>query len=140
MKSAIISLTFVLRIFNGFTQDSSDTIYPKSDCLWYVVLTPLKTIRNHKTKEYKEHYIFQVSHKFIYVINKNYNIKYTMEITKIVDFEDHIELTAKQYGNEKNEIIFSVPLKEGMVFNFQKGKVIEPFSSYEIKVYTENDL
>jgi len=140
MKNLITSVLFVIVSVFGFSQNIVDTVNTKSDDLWYVVLTPLKTKSNHKTKEYKEHYIFQVSHNFIYVINKNYNIKYTMEITNIVKFEDHIELTTKQYNSKKGEVSFSVPLKNGVMFVTSNEKTNLSFSTYDLEVYTEKDL
>jgi len=139
MKNLITSILFVIVSVFGFSQNQKDTVNSKSDDLWYVNITPLET-KNNKTKEYKEHYIFQVSHNFIYVIDKNYNIKYTMEMTNIVEFENHIVVTAKRYNSEKDEVVFSVPLKSGIMFTTSSQNSITSFTTYTVEVYTKKDI
>lgn len=136
MKNLIVSVLFILVSVFAFSQTKTDSTNVQENDLWYIYLVPLKSTSNHKTKEYKEHYIFQVSHNFIYVVTKNQYIKYTMEMTRIVHFIDHLEVTAKRCDRNKKEVTFKIPLKDGLVFSNSNGI----FTDYVVKVYTEKDI
>ena len=136
MKKLILSVLFILVSVFGFSQTKTDSTNVHENDLWCVYLVPLKDTSNRKTKEYKEHYLFQVSHNIIYVVNKNQYIKYTMEMTQIVYFADHLEVTAKRFDRNKKEVTFNIPLKDGLVFSNPTGA----FTDYVVEVYTEKDI
>ena len=136
MKKLILSVLFILVSVFGFSQTKTDSTNVQENDLWYIYLVPLKSTSGRKTKEYKENYTFQVSHNIIYVFNKNQYIKYTMRMTQIVYFADHLEVTAKRFDRNKKEVTFNIPLKDGLVFSNPTGA----FTDYVVEVYTEKDI
>lgn len=140
MKNLIVSLLFVFVSVFGFTQDKIDTASVYNDTPLSIRVVPFKVYKNGKQKELKNHYIFQVSHNFIYCIDKNHNIKYTMEITKMSTMGDRIDILAKRFKGDKSEVFFSVPLKENNQFLVMDKKNTDTYTNVSIEIITEYDL
>lgn len=140
MKNLIVSVLFTLVSVFGFSQNEYvDTTVYSLDPL-SVRIVPFKVNKNGKPKELNQHYIFQVSHNFIYCIGRNHNIKYTMEITKMSTVGDKIDIIAKRFNGKQSEIYFSVPLTENTNFLVVDGKNNDRYSKYTVEVTTEYDL
>lgn len=131
MKYLLLIFLFLIPIIS-FSQEVD------KDPLWYIRLTPLQT-KGNKTKSWKQHYIFQFSHDFVWVIDKWYNISYTMEMTEVIKCEDHIELTAKRNDNS-DEIFFYIPLKEAGEFKILEKRNAFSFFTYKVEIFTNDDI
>jgi hypothetical protein len=122
----------------AFIAPIRDTLKTFSDIPMCVTLDPFKG--TNKKRAYRLHYIFQVSHDFIYCIDRNYTIRYTMEMTRKEIFDDHIEVYAKKFDDNAKEEFFYVPLNQNGEFVAQSSKGQIQCSNFDVKILTEKDF
>jgi hypothetical protein len=49
-------------------------------------------------------------------------------------------VTAKRFNSKKDEVVFSVPLKSGIMFTTSSQNSITSFTTYNVEVYTKKDI